>query len=112
MNVSELDSLEESAVPLWCLLYADWLSERGVPDGGWRALGSLGKVPEPNNETSVMWWVRFGVLESRLPRKWFDRVFPMHPTRSSAMLAAADAFLQLSPETQRAILETAQETVT
>lgn len=107
MTPSELDSIPETDVPLWCLLYADHLSDRGVPDAGWRALGVLGRYPEHFLEVAYMWWMREWskkALYAVIGREWYSKCLPYYPSRSSAMQAAADAFLTLDAGTQREIL--------
>lgn len=138
MNVTELDHIPESDVPLWCLQYADWLSDRGVPDAGWRALGVLTKQPIESRDYEQRWmWTGRGendgevnrpVMWSRTARLHHNWLFAVTRTvkhalgerprnhgfmwdfscwddsRSSAMQAAADAFLTLDEGTRREIL--------
>lgn len=111
MQIIELDTLPEFSVPLWCILYADWLSERGVPDGGWRALGVRHKWPYRSPALADFFWLHPGSEEmfvyqaNILPRAWWLRM-PMEyfEFRSAALSAAAEAFLSLSPDVQDEIL--------
>src|ERR1044072_7935980 len=104
MNATELDGLSESQIPLWCLLYADWLSERGEPDLGWRALGMLGLSPM---QTVAQRWIWFRECEDHhgpdcLPHDWARTGVCVIPFAqcSLAMQAAAQGFLQLTAEAQ------------
>lgn len=107
--LTRLDSADPASVPGLCLLYADYLSERGEPCDGWRALGMLGKVP---TRSVYMWNNGYGVDEPdecTLPAAWYyaDVGRWYWRRRSEALAAAAQAFEGLADEVKREILNSA-----
>jgi hypothetical protein len=109
-DLSRLDTASPSDVPALCLLIADHLDERGEDGIGWRALGETHRCPHCVEDRMFLWFMSDADPRAQLPWEWLRASDAMQDgnncwlSRSSALSAAALAFVELPEETKREIL--------